>query len=181
MGRAGAQGIRGDDHRLGTARGPVVTSLASREWRNWFRATAAHNTVVVDGEDSSEVWDSFRVARRARPFDVAWGLDADKPWLTAAHDGYRRLPGRVTHRRKWILDRGALSIEDSLDGRFTSAVAMLRFHPDAAASSICVRCEPPVDISVEPSTWHPEFGKTRETTLLTLPLSAPSTTARLIW
>jgi uncharacterized heparinase superfamily protein len=28
------------------------------------RGTAAHNTVVVDGEDSSEVWSSFRVARR---------------------------------------------------------------------------------------------------------------------
>ncbi len=29
------------------------------------RGTAAHNTVVVDGADSSEVWSSFRVARRA--------------------------------------------------------------------------------------------------------------------
>src|SRR5450759_4718040 len=37
------------------------------------RGTAAHNTVVVDGQDSSEVWGSFRVARRARPFAVQWG------------------------------------------------------------------------------------------------------------
>src|SRR5690606_15320930 len=35
------------------------------------RGTAAHNTVVVDGQDSSEVWSAFRVARRARP----WGAD----------------------------------------------------------------------------------------------------------
>ncbi|MCB0055622.1 MAG: heparinase II/III family protein, partial [Caldilineaceae bacterium] len=31
------------------------------------RSTAAHSTVVVDGADSSEVWHSFRVARRALP------------------------------------------------------------------------------------------------------------------
>src|SRR4029077_5136808 len=31
------------------------------------RGTAAHNTVVVDGVNSSQVWSSFRGARRARP------------------------------------------------------------------------------------------------------------------
>src|SRR5690606_33541669 len=30
-----------------------------------IRSTEAHNTLVVAGENSSEVWDSFRVARRA--------------------------------------------------------------------------------------------------------------------
>lgn len=34
------------------------------------RGTAAHSTVQIDGADSSEVWGGFRVARRARPFDV---------------------------------------------------------------------------------------------------------------
>src|SRR5690606_11840873 len=38
--------------------------------RHRQRSTAAHNTVEVDGENSSEVWAGFRVARRARPFDV---------------------------------------------------------------------------------------------------------------
>src|SRR5258707_12230331 len=31
------------------------------------RGTAAHNTVMVDGADSSEGWGSFRVGRRVRP------------------------------------------------------------------------------------------------------------------
>jgi uncharacterized heparinase superfamily protein len=34
------------------------------------RGTAAHNTVVVNDESSSEVWSGFRVARRAAAFDV---------------------------------------------------------------------------------------------------------------
>ena len=33
--------------------------------RSRQRGTAAHNTVIVDGHDSSEVWAGFRVARRA--------------------------------------------------------------------------------------------------------------------
>ena len=36
--------------------------------RTYERSTRAHNTVEVDGENSSEVWAAFRVARRARPF-----------------------------------------------------------------------------------------------------------------
>ena len=38
--------------------------------RDWERSTAAHNTVEVDGQSSSETWSGFRVARRAYPFDV---------------------------------------------------------------------------------------------------------------
>jgi uncharacterized heparinase superfamily protein len=38
----------------------------SGEQRQLERGTAAHSTVVVDGENSSEVWGGFRVARRAR-------------------------------------------------------------------------------------------------------------------
>ena len=33
--------------------------------RQYERSTAAHNTVVVNSQNSSEVWDGFRVARRA--------------------------------------------------------------------------------------------------------------------
>ena len=74
------------------------------------RGTAAHSTVQIDGADSSEVWGGFRVARRARPRDVRVhpGLDPLPPVLSpaaagacagvlevsAAHDGYCRLPGR---------------------------------------------------------------------------------------
>lgn len=121
------------------------------------RGTAAHNTVLVDGADSSEVWSSFRVGRRARPLDVRWGRNADGTlWLQAAHDGYRRLPGRVVHRREWRLDSAGLRIIDRLEGRACSAEARFHLHP----------AKDPVDIGAdtaalrnEPSTWHPRFGQ----------------------
>ena len=51
---------------------PVITDSGVFEytpgaWRDFFRWTRAHNTLVVDGYDQSEVWGSFRVARRAFP------------------------------------------------------------------------------------------------------------------
>jgi hypothetical protein len=36
-------------------------------WRNHFRSTAAHNTVVLDGADQSEMLGPFMWGRRARP------------------------------------------------------------------------------------------------------------------
>jgi uncharacterized heparinase superfamily protein len=34
-------------------------------WRAYFRGTAAHNTVMLDGEDQSELWATFRMGGRA--------------------------------------------------------------------------------------------------------------------
>ena len=78
--------------------------------RQLERGTAAHSTVQIGGEDSSEVWAGFRVGRRARPFDVAVE-DFD---LSAAHDGYTHLPGRPVHRRRWQLEAQALVISDEV-------------------------------------------------------------------
>ena len=99
------------------------------------RGTAAHNTVVVDDQDSSEVWRGFRVARRAYPRDVR--VDASsEPWtVSAAHDGYRRLPGRVIHRRRWEFGSNSLLVADRVEGKHASARARFHFHP-----RIEVRC-----------------------------------------
>lgn len=97
------------------------------------RGTAAHKTVTVDGQDSSEVWGGFRVARRARPLNPRWGDTADGGWVECAHDGYRRLPGRVTHGRRWTLSLTRLRLEDRLDGRHQEAIARLHFHPTVRA------------------------------------------------
>jgi hypothetical protein len=70
---------------------------AHAEWREKLRATAAHNTVELDGVSQSAPGGLFQWLRAARivegPFEVAPGR-----W-SAAHDGYRVLPGGVLHRR----------------------------------------------------------------------------------
>ncbi len=51
----------------------------------------------IDGENSSEVWSGFRVARRARPEGLAVMQERGEWIVTCRHDGYARLGGgRVT-------------------------------------------------------------------------------------
>jgi uncharacterized heparinase superfamily protein len=120
------------------------------------RGTAAHNTVVVDGKNSSEVWSSFRVARRARPLEAACGRDGDTLVLRGTHDGYRRLPGRVLHSREWRLKPTGLQVIDRLQGAPRSAEVRFHLAPGVQPSDVGM------DISlmkVAPSTWHPRFGE----------------------
>jgi uncharacterized heparinase superfamily protein len=99
------------------------------------RGTAAHSTVVIDSQDSSEVWSGFRVARRARPFDLAISTRADEAVVTCSHDGYRRLPGRPVHRREWCLQAGGLRVRDEVEGSFRTAEARYHFHPEIRVST----------------------------------------------
>jgi uncharacterized heparinase superfamily protein len=80
------------------------------------RGTAAHNTVTVDDQDSSEVWHGFRVARRARPMDLVIADGDGHATVACAHDGYRRLRGRPVHRRQWRLAEDELVIRDHIEG-----------------------------------------------------------------
>jgi uncharacterized heparinase superfamily protein len=96
------------------------------------RSTAAHNTVEVDGENSSEVWSGFRVARRAYPGDVELAQTADQLQVGGSHDGYQRLPGCVTHSRQWTLGGDRLHVLDTLSGHPRSAIARFHLHPDMA-------------------------------------------------
>lgn len=103
------------------------------EWRDYFRGTAAHNTLGVDGLDSSQVSGSFRVGRMAQA--KFWTEGAGEALaLCGEHDGYTRLAEPVTHTRRIRLrDPGLLVIQDEIRGRGAHNF-VLRFHlaPDAS-------------------------------------------------
>jgi uncharacterized heparinase superfamily protein len=91
---------------------PGVYDYRPGPWRDHFRGTPAHNTVTVDGEDSSEVWHAFRTARHAHAEVVAW---VPGECVAAVHDGYRRLRHPVSHARTVdALGAGAWVIRDRL-------------------------------------------------------------------
>lgn len=100
-------------------------------WRDFFRGTAAHNTIQVDGLDSSEVSSSFRVGRMANA--RMW---AENNWVCGEHDGYTRLREPITHARKIQLrDANTILIRDEIRGRGEHAYVS-RFHlaPNARAN-----------------------------------------------
>ncbi|MCX7177135.1 MAG: alginate lyase family protein [Proteobacteria bacterium] len=102
--------------------------------RHWERSTAAHNTVEIDGENSSEAWDGFRVARRAYPVGLSCSEDAEALHASCAHDGYRRLPGRPMHRRTIELTGNAVRWTDEVEGVGEHrAIGRIPLHPDVTA------------------------------------------------
>lgn len=84
--------------------------------RHFERSTAAHSTVEIDNQDSSEIWAGFRVARRARPLDVGAYQSREAVELVASHDGYARLSGRPRHRRVLRLQDAELLVTDEISG-----------------------------------------------------------------
>ena len=111
--------------------------------RQYVRSTRAHNTVVVDDEEQSEIWDRFRIARRARPKDVIYSADEQLMYVSAAHTGYERLPGKVTHRR-WVcyVDQQFWVICDRLEGSGAHTVEnLLHFHPEVIVEQAALSTE----------------------------------------
>jgi uncharacterized heparinase superfamily protein len=70
------------------------------DWRRFFRSTAAHNTLVVDGQDQTRLLDDWRVGRQARARLREWLSTPHFDFADAEHDGYMRLAEPVVHRRQ---------------------------------------------------------------------------------
>jgi hypothetical protein len=98
--------------------------------RDRFRGTAAHSTVVVDGEEQSPLpGRPFALPDRAQGRVVAIDDLREIASLCAAHEGYLRLPSQVRHERRITLFRElhALLVEDHLHGEGDVPVEV-RFH-----------------------------------------------------
>lgn len=162
------------------------------------RSTAAHTTVEVDGADSSEVWSSFRVARRAHHLNLSYADEGHQGLtVSCAHDGYKRLPGRVIHHRRWRLQTDRLEIEDRIEGKAIQSVARFHWHPDIAstatsegnAKSMSLQLDqyritwstsgPQGDL--EPSTYHPAFGVSLRNSVTIAPLNPAGTIFSFVW
>ncbi|MBI4460519.1 MAG: alginate lyase family protein [Acidobacteria bacterium] len=70
------------------------------QWRDFFRSTSAHNTVVVDGQQQSEAAGTFRWKEAAESRVIKQLAGAGVEYIEGEHAGYRRLPQPVVHRRR---------------------------------------------------------------------------------
>jgi len=108
-----------------------VFSYAADDLRAYCRGTPAHNTVVVDSSDQSEMWRSFRVGHRARPVEPTVFDHGQLAGFTGAHDGYRFIPGNVVHYRALlhVLDRFFV-VSDLVTGEGKHRLeSCVHFHP----------------------------------------------------
>ena len=76
-----------------------------QEWRDYFRGTAAHNTVRVDRLDQSVIGGKFLWLTHAEATCEVWDSSADRDHWVARHHGYCRLDDPVIHRREIVYDK----------------------------------------------------------------------------
>ncbi|WP_438015908.1 alginate lyase family protein [Sorangium sp. So ce315] len=138
-----------------------VSSYVADRDREETRATRSHNTVELGGLDSSEVWDAFRVGRRARAQVRRIDRAPSHVAVEAEHDGYRFLRGAPLHRRALELSERELVIRDEIVGGRTSACSRLRLD-EAALRRRSISIEG-VQLAPERSAgvWHPSFRQPR--------------------
>ncbi|UGQ47652.1 heparinase II/III family protein [Massilia endophytica] len=88
-----------------------------KAWRDYFRSTAAHNTVQVDGMDQSEIAGNFMWLHKANARLLAHDVSGGVQVFEGEHDGYRRLADSVLHRRKICFDsnRNVVVVKDILE------------------------------------------------------------------
>jgi hypothetical protein len=126
--------LRGEPLIVDSGTGTYTRNAALR---NAFRATAAHNTLELDGAEqvSFEPARLFALPEHARARVEVFQAGAQLDRLTVRHDGYRVLPSPVGIERTFHLDKlqGALGVADRLVGTGVHQ-AVGRLHlPDTQA------------------------------------------------
>ncbi|MDB4722096.1 heparinase II/III family protein [Verrucomicrobiales bacterium] len=97
-----------------------IGSIRSKE-----RSTRSHNTVTINNENSSQVWGSFRVGKRARVII----LNEFPSSIEAIHDGYK--DNYLNHQRRWEWSEDEIVITDRIIGNNQGeAKAYFHLHPD---------------------------------------------------
>lgn len=108
-------------------------------WRDYFRGTAAHSTVMVDGLDQAVPDGPFKWQQRPRARLRRWVSTETFDLADADHDAYHRLPDPVTHRRRvffakpryWVVvDDLEGRAEHRIDLRFQFAPMTVKLCPD---------------------------------------------------
>lgn len=148
---------------------PGIYTYVEPRWRDYFRGTAAHNTVCVDGQDQATPGGPFAWRDFPETGVLAWNAEA--PFLKA----FCRYRG-VTHARtiRWI-SPGRILIVDDLEGPANTHLVeqfwhlgdavmrdLLHFPPSTEDSA-----ETPPGISFVPDSWtSPVYGAKLPATVL---------------
>lgn len=125
-----------------------VSTYNKTERRQLERSTIAHNTVSVDGKNSSEVWGGFRVGRRCYSVITADTMHQ----IEAFHNGFEK-----KCLRKFSMSDSAFVVEDCYDGE---AVSYIHLAEGADIKRVTIEGALMVDVKPwEYSTTYNQFHK----------------------
>jgi hypothetical protein len=120
----------------------TYTYLAEDPYRNYFRSTAAHNTLRVDGADQSAMTGPFLWGRKAVSHLERWESSQDHDEAVGWHDGYSRGEAPAVHRRAIRLDKraGRVLVVDTVSARGSRKVEQFfHFSPECEVVRVSER------------------------------------------
>lgn len=124
-------------YELDLAGAPVVVDSGVHGYdgdpfREYVRSTRAHNTVAIDGKDQSEMWGTFRIARRARVITARSSIENGKYIFEGAYRPYHSR--RAVHHRTITGAPGELSVTDVVRNAPGACLdSFIHLHPDFSA------------------------------------------------
>ena len=89
----------------------TFTYITDPAERNWFRGSAAHNTVSIDGRDQAVPETPFRWGQKPLVRLAGWSGTDNGGWVEAECEY-----AGCKHRRRMMLDQDELLVIDDLDG-----------------------------------------------------------------
>ena len=132
----------------------VLTNCGTGRYHNsteraFQRSSAAHNTLSIDGQNSSEVWSAHRVARRGKL--LARSMEQNRCSGT-----FRTWKGMVCTRTWEMMEDGRLMIRVHVHGRGQHELALYFHEPEAPQLEIT--SDPAGEIQTGSGIFSPEFG-----------------------
>ncbi len=136
-----------------------ISTYEKNEIRHRQRSTFSHNTVSLHSFNSSEVWDGFRVGKRAYS-----AIEKESQYqISAFHNGYK-----TTHHRSFRIENNSFKITDKIDG--DNAVAHFHFHPnielkqsenEILANNVLFRFDSATEIKIKKYSYAEGFNKVK--------------------
>jgi len=149
--------------------------------RSFERSSASHSTIEIDGKNSSEVWSSFRVARRSKPSAANILKNENDIYISGTNTDFRNFFSKIRNTRTWNIKNNRIIIKDKLEGPYKTAKTKIILHPDWTCEIINdqliyihyeliykkIKVESLEPINIEEAFYSCEFGKSRRTSCLT--------------
>lgn len=109
-----------------------VEEYEAGPWRNFWRSTRAHNTLSVDGAEQTEIWASFRAARRTAVRECSFVQNEFGSLFVGRHRGFATQTSPTPHRRVVAaLREGIWLVFDQVFGEGTHRIDnYIHFHPE---------------------------------------------------
>lgn len=142
--------------------------------RAHYRSTAAHNTVTIDGADSSVQGTPFTWRSATNATLLGHARVAGGAFTSASHEGFGRLADPVRHQRTILRIGGRYwAVFDTIDAVGTHAAAIVmqaaagvvigqsstaRFTLEGNGVTLCITADPRLDCRVEQRSVSPAYA-----------------------